>query len=95
MGSFVVGSSSSLLAGDAAGSSRYSRSRSWALGVSWLGLALLATTQARRLVRLVAFLLIIAAIVDKNRSTRAVHRDAPPSRRPPSSPPSGDRTAAA
>jgi hypothetical protein len=40
----------------------------WALGVNWLGLAVLATIHEARtafyLVRLVAFLLIIAAIVD-------------------------------
>ena len=68
----------------------------WALGVNWLGLALLATTQEARtafyLVRLVAFLLIIAAIVDKNRSTRSVGRSAPS--RPPSPRAPGDRTAA-
>ena len=68
----------------------------WALGVNWLGLALVATTQEARtafyLVRLVAFLLIIAAIFDKNRSRRVVGRHAPPSRPP--SPPPGDRTAA-
>src|SRR5262245_41679483 len=69
----------------------------WALGVNWLGLALLATTHEARtafyLVRLVAFLLILGAIVDKNRSARTVARDAPPSR-PPASQPPGRRTAA-
>jgi hypothetical protein len=70
----------------------------WALGVNWFGLALLATTQEARtafyLLRLVAFALIIAAIVDKNRSVRVQARDAPPGR-PPSMPPPGGRAAAA
>jgi hypothetical protein len=44
----------------------------WILGVNWLGLALLATTQEQRtvfyLLRLAAFVLILLAIIDKNRS---------------------------
>jgi hypothetical protein len=71
----------------------------WALGVNWLGLALLATTHEARtafyLLRLLAFVLILAAIVDKNRGTRTVERAAPTGR-PPSPPrPSGEATAAA
>jgi hypothetical protein len=51
----------------------------WVLGVNWLGLALLATTQEQRtvfyLLRLAAFVLILLAIVDKNRATRAERRE--------------------
>jgi hypothetical protein len=50
----------------------------WALGVNWLGLALLATTHEARmafyLLRLLAFVLILAAIDDKDRSARTVGR---------------------
>jgi hypothetical protein len=52
----------------------------WALGINWLGLALLATTDEARtafyLVRLLAFVLILAAIVDKNRGASAIGRAA-------------------
>ncbi len=48
----------------------------WALGLNWLGLALLTTTDEARtafyVVRLAAFVLILLAIVDKNRSIRTV-----------------------
>ena len=47
----------------------------WALAVNWMGLALTDPPDEARtaffLVRLVAFVLIIAAIVDKNRSSGA------------------------
>lgn len=50
----------------------------WVLGLNWLGLALLATTQEERtlfyVLRLVAFVLILLAIVDKNRAGRGVPR---------------------
>jgi hypothetical protein len=47
----------------------------WLLGLNWLGLALTNPTQESRheiyLVRLLAFVLIIIGIVDKNRRSRA------------------------
>jgi len=71
----------------------------WALGINWLGLALLATTHEARtafyLLRLLAFVLILAAIVDKNRGTRSVGRVAPTGRPPSPSHPSGETAAAA
>jgi hypothetical protein len=46
----------------------------WVLGLNWLGLAVLVTTQEQRTIfyvlRLIAFVLILLAIADKNRSTR-------------------------
>ena len=67
----------------------------WALGINWLGLALLATTHEARtafyLLRLLAFVLILAAIADKNRGRRAAGRAA----RPPSPPRHPDESAAA
>jgi hypothetical protein len=43
----------------------------WVLGVNWLGIAVLATSEEARmgfcLLRLAAFVLILVAIVDKNR----------------------------
>jgi hypothetical protein len=70
----------------------------WALGINWLGLALLATTHEARvafyLLRLLAFVLILAAIVDKNRGVRSVGRAAPMGR-PPSPPHRPGETAAA
>ena len=48
----------------------------WALGLNWLGLAVLTRTDEARtafyVVRLAAFVLILLAIVDKNRSIRTV-----------------------
>ena len=50
----------------------------WVLGINWLGLALLATTQEERtlfyVLRLISFVLILLAIVDKNRSARIARR---------------------
>ena len=70
----------------------------WALGINWLGLALLATTHEARtafyLLRLLAFAPILAAIVDKNRSANAVGR-ATPAGRPPLPPRPGETAAAA
>ena len=51
----------------------------WVLAVNWLALAIVGTSELRPLlyaVRLVAFSLIIAGIVDKNRAVR--RRAAPP-----------------
>jgi len=66
----------------------------WALGINWLGLALLATTHEARtafyLLRLLAFVLILAAIVDKNRGVRTVGRAAPTGGPPSTPPPSGE-----
>jgi hypothetical protein len=49
-----------------------------ALGLNWVGLALLESQQESRnsmyVVRLIAFLIILAAIIDKNRARRAPGR---------------------
>jgi hypothetical protein len=46
----------------------------WVLGLNWLGLALLATTREEQTIfyvlRSIAFVLILLAILDKNRSAR-------------------------
>jgi hypothetical protein len=46
----------------------------WVLSIHWISLAVIGATDSTRayfyLMRLVAFLLILAAIVDKNRSDR-------------------------
>ena len=70
----------------------------WVLGVNWLGLAVLATTYEEQtpfyLLRLAAFVLILIAIVDKNRGQRrSARRTTPPAGRPPPYD-AGDRAAA-
>jgi predicted permease len=53
----------------------------WALSANWLGLALVAESEEARtsfyLLRLLAFTLIIVAIVDKNRGGRASRQPTP------------------
>ena len=54
----------------------------WVLGVNWLGLAVMATTYEEQtpfyLLRLAAFVLILVAIVDKNRGERRARTPASP-----------------
>jgi len=50
----------------------------WTLGANWLALALVERNEARTwlyVVRLLAFLLILWGIVDKNRARRPARRD--------------------
>jgi len=57
----------------------------WLLGLNWLGLAVLDTTQEQRTafyaLRAAAFVVILVAIVDKNRHARRVRPRPPTARR--------------